>query len=308
MTTPGPDVSRSEQRENGFFLLVILAVAIIAYGPLMGGVWEMSAQTTQAFNAFVLLGVAFGDALITSLKAGPFRLTINPHGLLLFGLSCLSLAIAAMAQVWPFSVLGLCLNVGALLSFCFGRIGVRAFYPALAAFGGAVLMLVLVPQLDELLRVLAGRASAWLLPHFGVRIELLVQQMPFQVYLVAEKGAGIFNVATECNGLGILMSSLVLSLILTLKRQVPAYVVVLLLVASMAIGLGFNIVRIVMIALTALRTDLLYSVIHEGMGTLVYLLALIGVWGLNYRVSHLWGQRNFITGTRSSCGPDSEVH
>lgn len=294
MTTNRPDKGSTDQRENIFFLCVILAVTVIAYGPLMGGVWEMSAQTTQALNAFVLLGVAFGDALLTAMKLGPFRPTINSHGLLLFGLSCLALIIASVAQVWPFAILGLCLNVGALLSFCFGRNGVKAFYPALAGFGVIVLMLILVPQVDEWLRLLAGRASAWALPLLGIRIELLVQQVPFQVYLVAEKGAGVFNVATECNGLGILMSSVVLSLILTLKRRVPVYGVVLLLAASMVIGLGFNTVRIVAIALTALRSNLQYSFIHEGIGTGVYFLALVTVWLLNHFGSRKWGPNAFV--------------
>lgn len=280
---PIPDKPGKDQRENIFFMLVILAVAVIAYGPLMGGVWEMSARTTQALNAFVLLGIAFGDALLTAMKTAPFRPTIHSHGLLLFGLSCLALAIASVSQVWPFAVLGLCLNVGALLSFCFGRQGVRAFYPALAAFGVIVLMLVLVPQVDEQLRLLAGRVSALVLPLLGIRTELLVQPAPFQVFLVAEKGAGVFNVATECNGLGILMSSVVLSLITTLKRRLPAYGVVLLLAVSIVVGLAFNIVRIVAIALTALRTDLMYSFIHEGIGTAIYLLALLAVWWLNSR-------------------------
>ncbi len=287
MRTNRPDRIVKEQRENLFFLFVILAVAVIAYGPLMGGVWEKSAQTTQALNAFMLLGVAFCDALITVMKTGPFRLTINSHGLLLFGLSCLALVIASVTQVWPFAILGLCLNVGALLSFCFGRNGVKAFYPALAGFGVIVIMLVLVPQVDELLRVLAGRASAWVLPFFGIRTEYLVQHAPFQVFLVAEKGAGVFNVATECNGVGILMSTMVLSLILTLKRHVPFYGVFPLLVASMVIGLGFNIIRIVAIASTALRTDLPYPFIHEGIGAGVYFLALLAVWAVNSRGAKL---------------------
>jgi len=299
VTTSRPEKSIPVLRENLFFLFVILAVAVIAYGPLMGGVWEMSSETTQAFNAFVLLGVAFIDALITAVKTGSFQPSINSHGLLLFGLSCLALVIASVAQIWPFAVLGLCLNVGALLSFCFGRSGVRAFYPALAGFGIIVLMLVLVPEVDEQLRLFAGRLSAWVLPLFGIRVEFVVQQVPFQVLLVAEKGAGVFSVATECNGLGILMSSVVLSLILTLKRKASLMGIVLLLGASMVIGLGFNVIRIVAIALTALQTNLRYSMIHEGMGTGVYLLALLVVWGVNYLP---------ITGTRFSCHRDPESH
>lgn len=284
------DNKSGDQRENVFFLLVILTVAVIAYGPLVMGVLELSTQTTQALNAFVLLGVALGDAVFTALKTGAFRLTINTHGLVLFGLSCLALAIASIVQIWPFSVLGLCLNIGALLSFCFGPKGVKTFYPALAGFGVMVLMLVLVPQADQGLRLLAGYFSAWLLPVFGIRIELLVQQVPFEVFMVAEKGAGVFNVATECNGFGILMSSVVLSLILTLKRQLPLWRIVVMIAASVVLGLAFNVVRIVAIAITALKTDIGYPFIHEGVGTGIYLLALLAVWLLNTRGPGLWGR------------------
>jgi exosortase/archaeosortase family protein len=293
-----PEQYSPEQRENIFFMLVILAVMVIAYGPLMGGVWEMSARTTQALNAFVLLAVAFGDALHTAMKRAPFRPVIQSHGLLLFGLSCLALVMASVSQVWPLAVLGLCFNVGALLSFCFGRLGVRAFYPALASLGVMVILLVLVPQADEQLRVLAGRVSASVLPLLGIRTEFIVQQVPFQVYLVAEKGAGVFNVATECNGVGILLSSVVLSLMVSLKRRLPAYGVLLLLMVSIGVGLAFNSARIVAIALSALRTDLDYSFIHEGIGTALYLLALLTVWWINSR----------FTGTRPSCESGQGVH
>lgn len=283
MTTP--DHNTTDWPENAFFLFVILAVAVIAYGPLLVGVWQLGAQTTQALNAFVLLGVVFAEALIKAVKTGAFRLAINAHGLALFGLSCLALAIASVTQEWPFAVLGLCLNVGALLSFCFGRRGAGTFYPALAGFGAMVVMLVLVPQADGWLRIIAGKLSAWLLPLLGIRTELFIEQAPFQVFLVAERGAGVFNVATECNGFGILISSVVLSLIITLRRHLPLGYVAGLLVVSAGIGLCFNIVRIVAIALAALQTDLRYPVIHEGVGTAVYLLALLVVWAINYRFS-----------------------
>jgi len=271
---------------------------VIAYGPLMGGVWELSSRTTQAINAFVLLGVAFWDAFRATLRTGAFRPVINAHGLLLFGMSCLALATASWTQVWPFAVMGLCLNVGALLSFCFGRTGVKAFYPALAGFGVMVFMLVWVPQVDGLLRVLAGRATSWVLPVLGIRADLLIQQDPFQVFLVAEKGAGVFSVATECNGFGILLSSVLLSLILTLRRRAPITKVVALATLSVVIGLAFNIIRIVAIAAATLWTTVRYSFIHEGLGTVIYLLALLAVTLLN---------RGMITGTRSSYCHDPEV-
>ena len=267
--------------EPVFFLVVILAVTVIAYGPMLGGVWEVSFRTTQALNAYVLLAVAFYDAVRSVVRTQPFHLAVNLHGLLLFGLSCLALATASVTGVWPFAVLGLCLNVGALISFCFGREGVRAFYPVLAGFGALVAMVVLVPQFDGWLRLVAGMVSAWGLPILGIRADMVVQQDPFQVILVAERGAGVFNVATECNGFGIVLSSVVVTLVLSLRRRIAFPGVGLLLMGAVGLGLAFNVIRIVAIAVASLRTDIPYGLIHEGLGTGVYLLALAAVYALN---------------------------
>jgi len=274
-----------ETSENVLFLTVILLVTVIAYAPLVGGVWELGSHTTQALNAFALLLVACVDSLLSVLKTDPFKPTINPHGLLLFGLSCFALAVSSFTLVWPFAVLGLCLNAGALLSFCFGRRGAVAFYPALAGFGVMVAMLVMVPRVDGLLRVLAGSVSSWMLPILGIRSDMIIQQEPFQVILVVEKGARVFNVATECNGFGILISSLMLSLILSLRRRIPWYMTILVVALSALSGLAFNVIRIVMIALCSLKTDFPYAVIHEGMGTLVYLFAMAAICALNLMVA-----------------------
>jgi exosortase/archaeosortase family protein len=90
----------------------------------------------------------------------------------------------------------------------------------------------------------------------------------------------------------------VLSLMVSLKRRLPAYGVLLLLMVSIGVGLAFNSARIVAIALSALRTDLDYSFIHEGIGTALYLLALLTVWWINSR----------FTGTRPSCESGQGVH
>ena len=280
---------RGAQFEDRFFLLIILIVTLLVYAPLVRGVWDLSVQTTQALNAFVLLGVAFVEALLSVLKLYPLRPAINTHGLLLLGLSCLALTVSSFTSAWVLAVLGLCLNVGAFLSFCFGRKGVAIFYPALAGFSVIVVMLMLVPQVDSLLRLAAGTVSAWSLPYLGVRASLFVQQDPFQVIIVAENGAGVFNVATECNGFGILMSSVILTLILALRRRVRWYSLAPLLVLSAIIGLGFNVIRIIAIAMASLQTTIRYGLIHEGLGSLIYLLALAAILLLNWLVRRRLG-------------------
>ena len=142
-------------------------------------------------------------------------------------------------------------------------------------------MVVLVPQFDGWLRLVAGMVSAWGLPILGIRADMVVQQDPFQVILVAERGAGVFNVATECNGFGIVLSSVVVTLVLSLRRRIAFPGVGLLLMGAVGLGLAFNVIRIVAIAVASLRTDIPYGLIHEGLGTGVYLLALAAVYALN---------------------------
>lgn len=278
--TASPSAERPAwQGEDILFLLVILAVTVTAYAPLVEGVIQLSSRTTQALNAFLLLGFAFADGLATVRKTNRFFPFINPHGLVLFSLSCLALILASAASLWPLAVLGLCLNLGALISFSFGRRGVVPFYPVLAGLGTAVAMLVFVPQWDESLRIVVAHGSSWLLSLVDIQTDVVVRSSPFQIVLVAEKGVGVFDVATECNGFGIILSSVVLTVILALRRRLRWGVMAGLTLLAFALGFVFNGVRIAVIVMTTLRSDLDYGLIHEGLGTGVYILALTAVCG-----------------------------
>ena len=259
-------------------LCSILAVTLIAYAPMVYSIILLSKRTTQALNAFVLLVFAFLDSWKMTRRTYPFILEINHHGIMLFSLSCVALAAASWTWIWPLAVLGLCLNVAALLSFCFGREGVRPFYPALAGLGLAVAMLLFVPRVDGLLRIFAGKCSAGILGLLGFEASVEIQQVPFAVTVVAERGAQMFDVATECNGFGIILSSVVLVVIFAIRQRHPWYLKAAWLVLALASGLIFNTIRIVAISIVTMRSKLDYTLVHEGVGTLVYLVALAVVY------------------------------
>ena len=261
-------------------MAVVAGVTVAAYGPMVYGVIRLSTRTTQALNAFVLLGVAAVEAFLSVRKAYPFRLQIAPHGILLFSASCVALAVASLSGLWPLAVLGLCFNIASLLSFSFGREGARFFHPALAGLGCAVALLVFVPRFDVLLRLTAARGSAVALNLAGFQTQVVAQQDPFAINLVVERGVSVFNVATECNGFGIILSSVVLAVLVSARRAYPWALRVGLGVAAAAMGLAFNTVRIVAISLASMNTMLDYTLIHEGLGSLIYMAALASVWVL----------------------------
>lgn len=265
--------------------VAVAAMTLIVYAPLLESIIGLCARTTQALNAFLLLGFTFAQATIDAWKQHRFHPVINSHGLVLFSVSCLVLVMASLFTLWPLAILGLCINLGALLSFGFGRRGAAVFYPALAGLALAAALLIFVPQMDRGLRLIAAHWSSWLLTHLGIQTDLVFRRFPFQVVLVAEKGAGVFDVASECNGFGILLSSLVLTVVLVLRGHYGWRRTAALLLLALGLGLVFNTVRIVAIVLAALQTDIDYGLIHEGLGTAIYLLALTVVY-MAIRLAH----------------------
>lgn len=261
-------------------MAVVAGVTLAAYGPMVYSVFQLSARTTQALNAFVLLGAALLEAFLSVRRAHPFGFRVTTHGILLFSASCLALAVASFLGLWPLAILGLCFNFAALLSFCFGREGVRVFHPALVGLGCAVALLVFVPRFDAQLRWAAGWGSAAVLNLAGVHTQLVTQVTPFGVRLVVDRGISVFDVATECNGFGILLSSVVLAVIVAVRRGYGWGATALLGALAALLGLAFNTVRIVAISLASMNTMVDYGLIHEGLGTLVYLAALGAVWGV----------------------------
>lgn len=260
-------------------IAVVLGVTVAAYGPMVYSIFELSARTTQAVNAFLLLGFAAFEALASVWRSHSFRLSITTHGILLFSASCVALAVASISGLWPLAIVGLCLNLAALLSFCFGRDGVRVFRPALVGLGCAAALVAFVPRADGMLRLLAARGSAVALNLAGFQTQVAVQQDPFGITLVVEHGISVFDVATECSGFGIILSSVVLAVIVSVRRSYPWLLCVGLGVAAVLAGLVFNTVRIVAISLASMNTMVDYALIHEGLGSLVYLTALAVVWG-----------------------------
>ena len=277
--TPPP--SPGPQRGDLVALLIVLLVTAVAYAPLVSHVLWLSTRTSQAVNAFILIAFVLVDILRGRPWPRPLRPEINHHGIVLFSLACVGLTVAAFTDLWPLAVLALCLNLAALLSFFLGRQGAVAFYPALVGLGLAAAMLIFLPRVDGLLRWLAAVGSASLLNLFGLDATAAVRPSPFTVVLLVKSGRRVFDVAAECNGFSILLSSVVLMAIQGVRRRQPWPARFAWLGLAVIVGWLANVLRIVGISVASMTTALPYGLIHEGIGTLVYLVALLLVYRLS---------------------------
>ncbi len=172
-----------------------------------------------------------------------------------------------------------CVSFAAVVSFLFGRQGVRCFLPALGAIVVFGIMAVMFPGLDWPLRTLAGRYAAGFLDWLGFPVKLAVntQGAPELLMLVPQR---VFVVATECNGFGLLVSSIMLVTILVFQWRVPLLNAVGLYLLAVPIAVLSNMLRIVSIVILAPRLPVNYDLLHETLGLIFYYAALIAIWML----------------------------
>jgi exosortase/archaeosortase family protein len=99
---------------------------------------------------------------------------------------------------------------------------------------------------------------------------------PVELLLVT--GNRTFLVATECNGFGLITSSLLLGLIRLLYLRTAWWRFVILLPLCVVVAFAFNFLRISVIVLLAPRFPEHYSVLHETAGIVALYSGLGLVW------------------------------
>ncbi|HEX9595874.1 MAG TPA: exosortase/archaeosortase family protein [Anaerolineales bacterium] len=260
-------------------ILTIGALLALVYSSLLVWLGRTALRTSQLHTGGLLVLFAIAICLRDALG----RLRIQPNlntdglGLLALALSCLWMGAHWKSLALPLVLFSFCLSFAAVISMLFGTLGVRMFLPALGAFLVFGLLVGLFPSLDWPLREIAARQSASLLTWMDVPVKLaLIPSRPPELWLAVNRR--IFVVATECNGFGLLTSSLLLATILAFQYQFRWARKIGLFGFAILAAIVFNFLRIVSICLVVPRTQLPYEFVHEGLGTIFYVAGLALVW------------------------------
>jgi exosortase/archaeosortase family protein len=267
-------------RWRDFWPIVVIGAAIgLLYLPLLHWLGSVTLRTSQLTNGALLVVLAMAICIrsaMTKLKLTP---AINDWGITLIAIAMLCLWLASRWADGALSLvlLSACLSFAGIISFLFGRAGARQFLPAIGSFFVFGLLVGLVPTLDWPLRTLAARYASRLLAALGVATQVaLVPGHPPELALAV--GKEVFVVATECNGFGLLTSSLLLATILMFQYRLPWFDKLSLFALAVPIAIVCNFLRIVSICLVAPRTSLPYGLVHETLGVIFYYLGLGLIW------------------------------
>ena len=172
-----------------------------------------------------------------------------------------------------------CCALAGAVRFTFGEDTRRLTRTVAVTLCAFLLLSFSMAALDWPLRSMAGKWSAYALELIGQSPELgrfdQAGEPPMLLLMVKEQP---FHVASECNGFGVILTSLLLALLLAIHRRLNIFDLGLNLLAGVLLGFIFNILRIVIIVLLAPSLMEHYHLMHEIIGGLTYWACLILLW------------------------------
>ena len=195
-----------------------------------------------------------------------------------------ALAFGALGLKNPLLLLaGLVAAAGGSVNYVFGPQAFRRTLPLLSVFAVLILCVLLFPVLDWPLRQLAGVEAARLLQSLGLAPHIAVSTADADVKLLLTAGKETFLVATECNGFGLITSSLLLGLIRLLYQRTALPWFPVLLPLCVVAAFVFNFLRISAIILLAPKFPGHYDALHETAGIIALYSGLGAVWWITGR-------------------------
>jgi exosortase/archaeosortase family protein len=255
----------------------LLVLTALAFWPVATWVTAQTFAHEQLKQSFFLMVLA--GLWIAWDRRGSLQLRLQLDNL---ALACLLTSYASVAGAFflrtPLLVLaGLVAAAAGTVQVLFGRRALQRTVPLLAAFTLLILFVLLFPVLDWPLRQMAGVESVRLLQTFGLTSQLGVVANPdVQLWLANEHGT--FVVATECNGFGLISSSLLLGTVCLLYRRARWWKFPGLLALGLLLAFTTNLLRIAAIVLLAPRFPGHYNALHETAGLIALYAGLGAVW------------------------------
>jgi len=247
--------------------LVVFGMTGLVFFPVIHWLTARTIANEQLLHAFLVF------LLTGALLIHERRISIRP--VLSFGttsqnvliVSYILLAVAIFSRLNLIILAALCLGFVAFLLFFFGEEKKRLIYSSVGAFALFTALAVTMPVLDWPLRSVAGQCTTYGLNLIGQRAELGLYQGGDQPMLMLLYHNRPFHVAAECNGFGMLTSSLLMASILLLYQNLSWPGRLVRLAGALLFGLLANTLRIVVIVLIAPHiADGHYMLMHEAVG------------------------------------------
>lgn len=261
----------------------LVAATALVFWPVTRWMVAETVARQQIRQAFILLATA--AALVAWQHRGELRIRgdLCNRTLGLLGGAFLLVGAASVTGWSPLVLPGFALALAGCLQALFGAGGYRFFKPLVLGVGVFMVIILAFPLLDWPLRQLAGVGAAKVLQAMQVAPQLMLAGTPEAPQLVLALAGRHFLVATECNGFGIITSGALLAILAGGIAGRRGWIVAALVPVALATGFAVNVLRILIISLSAPYFPAHYHEMHEVVGTLMLWLGLGVVGWLAWR-------------------------
>ncbi len=264
--------------DGGRLLAALLIVCtVVAFWPVTQWLVREVSASAQIRQSFVLLGAAAGLVAWQHAHEWRLRLVVGNRALFLLGGAYTCMAAAWVFGITLFVLPAFALGLAGCLHVAIGEEAWRFVRPLCIGFVACLVIILLFPLLDWPLRQMAGINAALMLKELGFTPQLGVIMEPAPKLLL-NTGKNLFEVATECNGFGLITSGVVLALLAGGIAERRAIAFLWLLPLALVVGFVFNLLRILGICLLAPYFPNHYYALHETAGIIMLWsgLGLIG--------------------------------
>ncbi len=265
--------------EIDFWLsLCILILTSAAMSPIIHWVLAGTFQQERLLHALAVLGLTGFALLYKRAEVPRFSFELGRPAIKAL---CAAYVLVALALFTNWSVLllgALSCVIAALLYFILNPTSHRSILALCTAFGGFLIFSFMMEPLDWPLRALAGHFSQSLFDLFGRETQLGLLAGSSEPRLLLMVKEQIFEVAPECNGFGIMVSSLLVTLLVTVYDRRNFAHIGFYLFAALLLGFFANLVRIGIIVTLAPHMMPHYDLMHEIVGGFTYWGTLILLW------------------------------
>ncbi|NBB79946.1 MAG: hypothetical protein GVY36_10960 [Verrucomicrobia bacterium] len=278
---------RSKYREPDFWLHGLLFLLLgIALWPLTLWFAQTAEAQSRILHALAVLTMAtvllvrFGHTTVENtleLNRPARRALFFAYGLL--ALSYIGRSFGAPPWFGLLVIPAYCCALAAGARFLFGAGTLRLTRTVAITLGVFLFISLWMVPLDWPLRALAGQWSesvlSWIGQDTALGLYTSAGEPPMLILLANEHS---FHVASECNGFGVILTSLLIAVLLSVHRRLSLFGIARNLLFGLALGFAFNTLRIVIIVLLAPSLMDHYDLMHEIVGAITYWVCLLIVW------------------------------
>ena len=277
----------------------ILLIFTLSFAPLFTWYAQNTAHEVRLLHSFITLAIAVIILIHEETISLKNELKLNKHckNCLLISLSLLAYyfitnyffgaEVTILNPLEFFKLIYLTASfsfaIASLIFFVFGTAVSKITYSSTITLIIFLLFSVLMGFSDWPLRTLALSWSVQFFDLMGLSVNsYLLNDVNTSPALIIEYSGQRFNVASECNGFGIILNGLLIGALLSVYSKQGLINTICNIAAALFIGFTLNVLRIVSIILIAPYSMNVYDLVHELIGTTYYWGAFILTWHLLY--------------------------